>query len=284
MSAVAAHFPPCDTLVIAQLQGVLHVTLNRPASRNAMSLQMVEELGQVLTAAHANTALRAIVMRGAQGNFCSGADLRDMAMARMAAMGAQGSAHNVHSASELDAVALANLKFGELCIQFRDSPLAFVTVLEGSVMGGGLGLACVADVAIADAGAVFRLPETSLGLVPAQIAPFLVERMGYSQAKRFAVTGGRLSAQQALASGLVHEVHTSPMLDAAIEKVLADIRMCAPGAVAVTKSLVASARYSEAATLLRQTALLFSQAVHGQEGQEGTLAFMQKRKPLWTSP
>ena len=65
-------------------------------------------------------------------------------------------------------------------------------------MGGGLGLACVVDVASPAHGAVFRLPETSLGVVPAQIAPFLVERLGYAEAKRLAVTGGRLDAQAAL--------------------------------------------------------------------------------------
>ena len=78
------------------------------------------------------------------------------------------------------------------------APLAVGAVLEGTVMGGGFGLACVADVAIASDTANFRLPETALGVIPAQIAPFLVERLGYSQAKRLAVTGGRLDARAAL--------------------------------------------------------------------------------------
>jgi hypothetical protein len=97
----------------------------------------------------------------------------------------------VEAGVALDAVAQANVQFGALCVAYAKTPLALVMVLEGSVMGGGIGLACVADVALACETAVFRLPETALGVVPAQIAPFLLERLGYSQAKRLAVTGGR---------------------------------------------------------------------------------------------
>ena len=74
--------------------------------------------------------------------------------------------------------------------------------------------------------------------MPAQIAPFLVERLGYSQAKRLAVTGGRLDAAAALHMGLVHEVTGTPMLQAAIDRALADILACAPGALAATKALM----------------------------------------------
>ena len=90
---------------------------------------------------------------------------------------------------------------------FADTGLATVAVLEGTVMGGGFGLACVADVAIAASTAVFRLPETSLGVVPAQIAPFLVERLGYSRGQAPGRHRRQLDAQAALACGLVHEVH-----------------------------------------------------------------------------
>ena len=181
----------------------------------------------------------------------------------------------------LDAVAQANLQFGELCLAFASTPLALVAVLEGSVMGGGFGLACVADVALAAESALFRLPETGLGMVPAQIAPFLVERLGYSQAKRLAVTGGRVSAAQALAIGLVHAVHAADQIDAALDAVLADILACAPGALAATKALMAKARLTAAAELLQPAALVFSRAAQGAEGIEGTTAFIQKRKPNW---
>src|SRR5262249_27492873 len=112
-----------------------------------------------------------------------------------------------------------NARFGELCAAFAATGIAIIAALEGSVMGGGFGLACVADVVIASDTAQFRLPETSLGLVPAQIAPFLVERLGVAEARRLAVTGGRLDAKEALALRLVHEVHAADDLDAALDRV-----------------------------------------------------------------
>lgn len=255
---------------------VLEITLNRPEVRNAMSLTMVEELRQALALAEATIGsaqpTRVVVLRGAGGHFCAGGDLKDMAAARMRALQAQDGA---------DPIAEVNAAFGRMCAAFADTPLAVVAVLEGTVMGGGLGLACVADVAVATETASFRLPETSLGVVPAQIAPFLVERLGYSQAKRLAVTGGRLDAAQALAIGLVHQQVDTSAVDAALQAVLADILACAPGALAATKALMAKARWNAPAALVDEAAAIFSRAAQGPEGQEGTGAFLQKRKPNW---
>ncbi len=259
---------------------VLEITLNRPDVRNAMSLAMVEELRRALAQAEVSVGsaqpTRVVVLRGAGGHFCAGGDLKDMAMARMRALESPTGTDLVH-----DPVAEVNAAFGRMCAAFADTPLAVVAVLEGTVMGGGFGLACVADVAIATETAHFRLPETALGVVPAQIAPFLVERLGYSQAKRLAVTGGRLDAAQALAIGLVHQQVQTTEVDSAVQAVLADILACAPGALAATKALMAKARWNPPADLVDEAAALFSRAVQGPEGQEGTSAFLQKRKPTW---
>jgi isohexenylglutaconyl-CoA hydratase len=246
-----------------------------------MSLQMVAELRRVLQDAEATIgtpdAVRVVVLRGAGGHFSAGADLKDMAAARMRAMQAPNDGTS-------DPIAEVNAAFGELCVAYARTPLAVVAVLEGTVMGGGLGLACVADVAIASETAQFRLPETSLGVVPAQIAPFLVERLGYSQAKRLAVTGGRLDAAAALRLGLVHVVVDTANLQTELEKVLADILACAPGALAATKALMAQARLREPQDLVQAAAAIFSRAAQGPEGLEGVAAFMQKRKPQWDMP
>ena len=265
-------------ICVEQIGAVLHVTLNRPALRNAMSLRMVAELRAALASAEAG-GVRVLVLRGAGGHFCAGADLKDMAAARMRAMQADAS-----DGAAPDAIAQANQQFGELCVAYAQTPLALVAVLEGSVMGGGFGLACVADVALASESTLFRLPETALGVVPAQVAPFLVERLGYSQAKRLAVTGGRIAASEALAIGLVHGVHASDQLDAALAAVLVDILACAPGALAATKGLMAKARLTPPADLVQQAAQVFSRAAQGPEGIEGAMAFLQKRKPNWAPP
>ncbi len=261
------------TLALHRAGPVLHVTLNRPEVRNAMSLQMVRELRAVLAQAELGAgrddAVRVIVLRGAGGHFCAGADLKDMAASR------------ARLVDNPNALAETNAAFGELCVAYAATGLAVVAVLEGSVMGGGFGLACVADVALAAPSTRFRLPETSLGVVPAQIAPFLVERLGVSEARRLAVTGGRLDARAALALRLVHEVHADGLLDEALQRVLGEVLRCAPQAVAATKALVARARLQPAASLVAEAAEVFAAAVTGPEGLEGTTAFVQKRAPNW---
>ena len=247
---------------------VLHLTLNRPEVRNAMSLAMVGELTSALARAEAEGDVRAVVLRGSGGHFCAGGDIRDMAAARSAADGRA-------------ALALANARFGQLCTAFAATGLATIAVVEGTVMGGGFGLACVADVVLAADSARFRLPETSLGLVPAQIAPFLVERLGVAEARRLAVTGGELDADEALALRLAHEVHAASALDAALDRVLLQVLRCAPTAIASSKALIAQARLRPAASLVEEAAAVFSGAVLGAEGLEGTAAFVQKRRPSW---
>jgi isohexenylglutaconyl-CoA hydratase len=213
-----------------------------------------------LADAEAAGDVRVVVLRGAGGHFCAGADLQDLAQARQKELAGDG-----------DAIATVNARFGALCGAFARTGLATIAVLEGTVMGGGLGLACVVDVALAGQGAQLSLPETSLGVVPAQIAAFLVERVGASQA-----------AARALAIGLVHEVHEDgAALDAALAATLAQTLRCAPGAIAATKALMARALHTPAADLVDAAARLFAQAARGPEGIEGMTAFLQKRSPSW---
>lgn len=269
------------TLQVQTTQGVCTLTLNRPEVRNAMSMAMVNELLAALHDAEHQPGVRAMVLRGAGGHFCAGGDIADMAQARMKLAQQQAQ----RSPADTDApnpVAETNAAFGRLCLAYARSPLPIVTVLEGTVMGGGFGLACVSDVSLALDTVSFRLPETSLGIIPAQIAPFLVERLGYAEAKRLAVTGAKVGATEALAIRLVHEVHAdAAALDAALQRTLASILACGPQAIAATKSLLSHARLSPPEQLVDDAAALFARAVLSDEGQEGTMAFMQKRKPYW---
>ncbi len=263
------------TILLRQSAGVLSITLNRPEVRNAMSMLMLDELGQALVQAEADPAVRVLVLNGSGGHFCSGGDLQDMAAARMRLM-------QRDPADQSDPLAEVNASFGRLCLAYARTPLPLITVLEGSVMGGGFGLACVSDVTLAMSSVLFRLPETTLGVIPAQIAPFLVERIGYAEAKRLAVTGGKVDAEEALKIRLVHEVHADvATLDAALRQVVARIMSCAPGAIAATKALLARARFEAPQDLIEDAAQMFSRAIQSEEGQEGSAAFIQKRRPSW---
>lgn len=259
-----------EAVVLRRRAGaVLHLTLNRPQARNAMSMGMVLALREALADAEADDTVRAVVLRGAGGHFSAGADISEMAAARM------------KLAADPNAIATVNAQFGELCADYARTGLAVVAVVQGTAMGGGFGLACVADVTIAGESAQFRLPEASLGVVPAQIAPYLVERLGTSQARRLAVTGGRIDAKAALALGLVHELHADAELDAALQRVLHEVLQNAPQAVAATKALIAKARLHSPASLVQEAAEVFSRAALSAEGTEGQSAFLQKRKAKW---
>ncbi|MBK7826451.1 enoyl-CoA hydratase-related protein [Nannocystis sp.] len=272
-----ATLPDCTTLLLRRDGWRLHVTLNRPDARNAMSFAMVRELMAVFAAIADDRSLRAVILRGAGGSFCSGGDIKDMAAARGAEPGPDGK----------DPLATSNRLFGRMLEQIEAAPQAVVAVIEGAALGGGFGLCCVSDVAIASDDARFRLPETSLGVPPAQIAPFIVRRLGLTQARRLAVTGGSLDAAQALALALVHHVSPRTGLDDLLARVLQDIARCAPGAVATTKRLVlaaAGAHGETLSTLLDAAADDFAAAARGPESVEGMTAFIQKRSPQWAEP
>lgn len=264
--------PTTEHLKLERRGPFLHITLNRPDSRNAMSLAMVDELLAVFDAVEADTALRALVLRGASGHFCAGGDIKDMAGARQQA--ADG---------DPDAFFHLNRRFGEMITRAQELPVTVVAVLEGAVMGGGFGLACVTDIALAASDASFGLPETSLGVIPAQIAPFVVQRIGLTQTRRLALTAARIDGEQALRLGLVHEVHTPDQLDEALSTTLDAVRQCAPGASRRTKGLMLDVGRVPMDELLDGAARDFAAAVASEEGQEGTLAFMQKRAPAWAT-
>ncbi|MDX1801920.1 MAG: enoyl-CoA hydratase-related protein [Marinobacter sp.] len=265
--------PHCDTLALSVDGMTLSVTLNRPESRNAMSLGMVEELASVFTAIEADPAIRAVCLRGAGGHFCAGGDIRDMAGARAAA-GTPG--------TDSDPFYRLNRAFGRMIQQVNESSKTVIAVLQGAVMGGGFGLACVSDLALAGPSARFGLPETSLGVIPAQIAPFVVERVGLTQARRLALLGQRFDGEEACRLGVVHQSFaTDDELEAALGESIGQIRRCAPQASAITKALLHKVGQQPMATLLDEAALQFASAIRGPEGTEGTGAFMQKRPPAW---
>ena len=248
----------------------LRITLNRPDSRNALSRQMVAELQQVIEQAGEDDAVRVVVLRGADGHFCAGADLSDMAAARMEADG------------DIDAMAAINRSFGALIEAVDACPKTVICAAEGAVLGGGVGLACVADICLMTETAKVGLPETTLGLPPAQIIPFVVARVGLSQARRLALTGARIDGREAFRLGLCHQAcPDSTTLDQTLEDTITQVLRCAPKASATTKALLLATRNTPTPELLDQGAREFAEAAISPEATEGTRAFLEKRQPEW---
>lgn len=264
--------PTTQHLLLELSDGVLHATLNRPEARNAMNTAVLDDFDMTFDAIADDRSVRAVVLRGAEGNFCAGGDLKEMAQARFAPAKDDG----------VDAVATYSRRFGAMLRKVNAAPQAVIVVLEGAVLGGGFGLACASDVAIAHVDAKFGMPETSRGIPPAQIAPFVVERIGLTQARRLGVCGARFKGEEAQRLGLVHFVENDEAaLQARIEEVLGQIRQCAPGANAVTKAIMLSVGHMDMDQVLDHAATEFSACIRGEEGIEGTTAFVEKRSPSW---
>lgn len=253
-----------ETILVDQQYPVLTVTLNRPEVANAMNLRMVKELMLAMNLV-VDENYRVLVIQGAQGNFCAGGDIKDMQS----------------SGGDPEALAELNRAFGLMIEKANKLPAVVITSLQGAVLGGGLGLVCVSDVAIADSTAKFAMPETSLGIIPAQIAPFVVQSIGLTAVRRMALLGIQITAWQASQLGLIHQLVTDPRaLKQHLVKLINQALTCAPQANQTTKALLHAVSEHPMDKLLDQAAVDFAAAVTG-EGREGASAFMEKRAPKW---
>ena len=247
-------------------------TLHDPASRNALSETMLDALFAACERARADTDLRGVVLRGAGGNFCAGGSLGGFAKAIGQPL-ADG---------EADPLVPLNRRFGALLQALCALPQWLIVAVEGATMGGGLGLVCCADQVLAQVGAQFGTPEVTLGIVPAQIAPFVVRRMGAANARRWLLTGERFDAAAAQRDGLVDEVVDGDM-DAAVQAAIARHAAAAPQAVAATKRLLLAQPETPLPALLDDAALAFAQALRGTEAPQGLAAFTARRAPPWSA-
>lgn len=243
---------------------VATVTLNRPDARNAMSNRMVSELLACVRelAGEAHWNVRVAVLRAAGTVFCSGGDVRDLS-----------------ATAQADASGAATARLDELLRAVNEAPQVVVCRVQGAALGGGLGLVCVSDVAIAAESASFGLPEVRLGLVPSVISPYVVARVGFTRARQWMLTGVRYGASAAREYGLVHECCPDGSLDAAVQATIAEVLRCAPDALRACKRLLFTIA-SQPDTLDYRVDLL-NRLRAGEEAQQGMQAFLAKQPAPW---
>lgn len=248
-------------------RGIATVTLNRPEVGNAYDEALLRGLTAGLRQLADDAAVRAVVIRGAGRHFQAGADIR-----WLNELSRQGPDANYQAS-------LATVQFARALNEFPKPTLA---VIHGACFGGGVGVACCVDVALATPDAQFGITEVRVGIAPTPISTFMVGAIGLRQTRRYALTGERFGAEEAARIGLVHEVVPADQMEARLEQVLDAILASAPGAITATKLSFLGANNlllsDRELTLLAHEGWMQRQSA---EGQEGTSAFREKRPPAW---
>jgi methylglutaconyl-CoA hydratase len=247
---------------------VAEVRLNRPDVRNAFNAELIAALTQAFKELGADDGVRAIVLSGEGKVFCGGADISWM----------RASLDLSYDENVADAKAMSDMfRAIDRC------PKPVIGRVHGAALGGGAGLAAVCDIVVASADAVFGFTEVKLGIIPAVISPFVLSKIGASNARALFLTGERFDAKRALHIGLVHEVVVADTLDVCIERITTEIASAGPSAVAAAKALiprVSAATYEESRDI---TAEAIARQRTAPEGQEGLRAFLERRKAAWTA-
>jgi methylglutaconyl-CoA hydratase len=255
------------SIKVASAEGVLDIRLARPQVRNAFNPELIEELKTAVRLAEADHSLRVITLAGEGGTFCSGGDLNWMkASLSFTPEENYQDAENLYSLFEI----------------LDHCRLPIVGGIEGYALGGGVGLVSVCDYAVAQRDTQFSLSEVRVGLVPACIGPFVMRKIGESNARALFLSSERFSGERALQMGLVHELaEDGEGVAEAVRRVTRSILAASPNAIAAAKSFLRSlsrtARASQGPLAIRTLADIRVTP----QAQEGVRAFLEKRPPLW---
>ena len=247
-------------------RGIATLLLNRPERHNAMNDELIREVTEAARELDKNVEVRAVVLTGAGGSFCAGGDLKWM--------------ESIFDQTRAERVA-DSAKLANMLRTLNELSKPLIGKINGQAFGGGTGMISVCDIAITVESAKFALTEVRLGLTPANISTFVVEKMGRANARRTFLNARPLSAQKAKDVCLVDEVVADGELDAAVEEELKYVLQCGPGAIAATKKLIFYVDSHDTDTNLHYTANLLADTWESEEGQEGIRCFFAKETPSW---
>jgi methylglutaconyl-CoA hydratase len=254
-------------LIVRREGSVEYVSLNRPDVRNAFNEALIAELTEWASTAHSDPGVRAVVLSGAGKSFCAGADISWMAK----------TVEFSEDENMRDAAAASRM-FGAL----NTLPVPLIGRVHGAALGGGVGLAAVCDIVVAESETQFGFTEVKLGILRAVISPFVLEKIGRSAARELFLTGARFSARRAHEIGLVHAVVSSAELDATVHKYVEECLTGGREAIAAAKALIAQVWNQPFEHAVPITAAALARRRVSPEGQEGLRAFLEKRKPGWS--
>ncbi len=260
-----------DDLVQVERRGAFwFARLNRPDKRNALSEPLMGALLALCDRVEADADARALVIWGAGGSFCAGADFGGF-LELMTAPAPAGP----------DPIIAHSRRFGTLLERLAALPVPTLGIIRGAAMGGGVGLASALDRVIATDDAVYALPEVMLGVAPAQIAPFIARRIGATRARWRMLTAARLDAQAALADGLVDIVVPLADLQNTVAAELGLLALTEPAALRATKHLTLRNLDVPLTAALDAAAGDFAVLLRAGLAREGIAASRERRRPAW---
>jgi methylglutaconyl-CoA hydratase len=257
-------------VITRRTPGVAQVTMNRATVFNAFDEAMIGELDAAFSELSDTPDVRVIVLAGEGKHFSAGADLQWMQRASEASF-----EWNLADAR----------RFAAMLARIEACPKPTVARVQGAALGGGVGLACACDIAIAADNASFSVSEAKFGILPSVIGPYVTNAVGKRQAKRLALTTARIGAAEALAIGLVQQVVPATELDAAVDAVVKELLAGGPAAQREIKQLFAQLEVGPVTPEVRElTAQTIARVRGSDEAKEGFAAFLAKRPPQWNRP
>lgn len=247
--------------------GVARVEMARAAVFNAFDETMIAELDEAYATLGADPAVRVIVLAGQGKAFSAGADLQWMKRASVASREA-----NLDDAR----------RFAAMLGRIAACPKPTIARVHGVALGGGVGLTCACDLAVAGDDASFAVSEAKFGILPSVIGPYLINAVGKRQALRLALTTRRIGAAEALALGLVQAVVPRDALDAEVQRLVAELLNNGPAALGEIKALFAQLAAGPVTPEVRElTAQTIARVRGTDEAREGFAAFLAKRPAAW---
>ena len=256
------------TIETSREGAVLHARLNRPDVRNAFNGDLIDDLHALFGHVDGDPDVRVVVLSGNGKSFSAGADL-----GWMKAQGELDAAENEAGAAHMAGAFLA--------IARCTKPV--VAKIHGHALGGGCGLAAAVDIAYCTDDTVFGLTEVKLGIVPAVISPFVMQKIGERRARTLFLTGERFDGREAERIGLVHRAVVDGALDEVVHASVEQLLSSGPAAVASAKELIKTVAALGLEEAIPVTSKWIADLRSTPEAAEGMSAFLEKRKPSWIS-
>lgn len=257
-----------ETIRLECADGVGWMIMDRPDVHNAFNADMVADM---LAAANLiremPDEIRVLVLTGEGRSFCAGADIRWLQEIKE-----QTYEENIREA----------LDMSDLMYALYSLPIPTIALVNGSVMGCGVGFVCACDLAVTSENARFAVNDARVGVSPAAAMPYIVRKLGESNSRELCLTAESIDADRALAIGLVHRIVEQIKLEEAIMELCGKFMQCGPESLATTKKMLEQIPFMSFTEARVHTAEIIGRQRMSEEGQEGMESFIEKRKAAWT--